>query len=134
MIALAIIIGVAAGVLSGLFGIGGGILLVPALALVLGLDQVEAEATSLLAIIPVAAVGAWRQKGYGNLDVRAGLTIGLFAAVAAIVGVALVNVLPVNLVRYGFAALMLYVSWRMASSAIKQLRAALDPNAPADSR
>lgn len=134
MIALAIIIGVAAGVLSGLFGIGGGILLVPALALVLGLDQVEAEATSLLAIIPVAAVGAWRQKGYGNLDVRAGLTIGLFAAVAAIVGVALVNVLPVNLVRYGFAALMLYVSWRMASSAIKQLRAAPDPNAPADSR
>lgn len=134
MIALAIIIGVAAGVLSGLFGIGGGILLVPALALVLGLDQVEAEATSLLAIIPVAAVGAWRQKGYGNLDVRAGLTIGLFAAIAAIVGVALVNVLPVNLVRYGFAALMLYVSWRMASSAIKQLRAALDPNAPADSR
>ena len=134
MIALAIIIGVAAGVLSGLFGIGGGILLVPALALVLGLDQVEAEATSLLAIIPVAAVGAWRQKGYGNLDVRAGLTIGLFAAVAAIVGVALVNVLPVNLVRYGFAALMLYVSWRMASSAIKQLRAAPDPNAPADSK
>ncbi|CAB5031425.1 unannotated protein [freshwater metagenome] len=134
MIALAIIIGVAAGVLSGLFGIGGGILLVPALALVLGLDQVEAEATSLLAIIPVAAVGAWRQKGYGNLDVRAGLTIGLFAAIAAIVGVALVNVLPVNLVRYGFAALMLYVSWRMASSAIKQLRAAPDPNAPADSR
>ena len=134
MIALAIIIGVAAGVLSGLFGIGGGILLVPALALVLGLDQVEAEATSLLAIIPVAAVGAWRQKGYGNLDVRAGLTIGLFAAIAAIVGVALVNVLPVNLVRYGFAALMLYVSWRMASSAIKQLRAALDPNAPADSK
>ncbi|MEI7690919.1 MAG: TSUP family transporter [Actinomycetes bacterium] len=129
MIALAIIIGVAAGVLSGLFGIGGGILLVPALALVLGLGHVEAEATSLLAIIPVAAVGAWRQKGYGNLDVRAGLTIGAFAAVAAIVGVALVNVLPVDLVRYAFAVLMLYVAWRMAASAIEQLRAEPDSTA-----
>ncbi|MDP4604321.1 MAG: TSUP family transporter, partial [Solirubrobacteraceae bacterium] len=124
------IIGVAAGVLSGLFGIGGGILLVPALALVLGLDHVEAEATSLLAIIPVAAVGAWRQKSYGNLDVRSGLTIGAFAAVAAVAGVALVNVLPVELVRYAFAALMLYVAWRMASSAIKQLRAGNDPALP----
>jgi len=129
VIALAIIIGVAAGVLSGLFGIGGGILLVPALALVLGLGHVEAEATSLLAIIPVAAVGAWRQKGYGNLDVRAGLTIGAFAAVAAIVGVALVNVLPVDLVRYAFAVLMLYVAWRMAASAIEQLRAEPDSTA-----
>jgi uncharacterized membrane protein YfcA len=130
MIALAIIIGVAAGVLSGLFGIGGGILLVPALALVLGLDHVEAEATSLLAIIPVAAVGAWRQKSYGNLDVRAGLTIGAFAAVAAVAGVALVNVLPVEVVRYAFAVLMLYVAWRMAASAIKQLRAGADPAHP----
>lgn len=130
MIALAIIIGVAAGVLSGLFGIGGGILLVPALALVLGLDHVEAEATSLLAIIPVAAVGAWRQKSYGNLDVRSGLTIGAFAAVAAVAGVALVNVLPVEVVRYAFAVLMLYVAWRMASSAIKQLRAGTDPALP----
>ena len=130
MIALAIIIGVAAGVLSGLFGIGGGILLVPALSLVLGLDHVEAEATSLLAIIPVAAVGARRQKSYGNLDVRSGLTIGAFAAVAAVVGVALVNVLPVEVVRYAFAALMLYVAWRMATSAIKQLRAGADPALP----
>ncbi len=123
MIALAIIIGVAAGVLSGLFGIGGGILLVPVLALVLGLDHVEAEATSLLAIIPVAAVGAWRQQGYGNLDVRTGLIVGVFAALSAIVGVALVNVLPVEAVRYAFGALMLYVAWRLGRSAISQLRA-----------
>ena len=123
MIALAIIIGVVAGVLSGLFGIGGGILLVPVLALVLGLDQVDAEATSLLAIIPVAAVGALRQQGYGNLDVRTGLIVGVFAALSAIVGVALVNVLPVDAVRYAFGALMLYVAWRLGASAISQLRA-----------
>ncbi len=131
MIALAIVIGVLAGVLAGLFGIGGGILLVPALALVLGLNHVDAEATSLLAIIPAAAIGAWRQKGYGNLDLKTGLTVGLFAALAAIVGVALVNVLASSLVRYCFAALMLYVAWRMAASAIKQLRADPDANSPA---
>ncbi len=130
MIALAIIIGVAAGVLSGLFGVGGGVLLVPTLALVLGLDHVEAEATSLLAIIPVAAVGAWRQRSYGNLDVRSGLAIGAFAAVAAVAGVVLVNALPVELVRYAFAVLMLYVAWRMATSAIRQLRAGPDPTPP----
>ncbi len=123
---MAIIIGVAAGVLSGLFGIGGGILLVPALALLLDLDHVDAEATSLLAIIPVAAVGAWRQKRYGNLDVRSGLAIGAVAAVAALAGVALVNALPVELVRYAFAGVMLYVAWRMAASAIKQLQAEPD--------
>ena len=77
----------------------------------------------------VAAVGAWRQKSYGNLDARAGLTIGAFAAVAAVAGVALVNVLPVELVRYAFAVLMLYVAWRMAASAIAQLRAEPDSTA-----
>ena len=102
----------------------------PALALVLGLDHVEAEATSLLAIIPVAAVGAWRQRSYGNLDVRSGLAIGAFAAVAAVAGVLLVNVLPVELVRYAFAVLMLYVAWRMAVTAIRQLRAEPDPTLP----
>ena len=64
---LAALIGVAAGVASGLLGIGGGILFVPALTILLGLHQVEAEATSLLAIVPVALVGSWRQRAYGNL-------------------------------------------------------------------
>ena len=64
--------GAAAGVLSGLLGVGGGILFVPTLTLALGLSQVRAEATSLLAIIPVALVGAWRQHRYGNVDVRDG--------------------------------------------------------------
>ncbi|MSX02075.1 MAG: TSUP family transporter [Actinobacteria bacterium] len=123
MIVLAIVIGVAAGILSGLLGIGGGILLVPALALVLDLDHIDAEATSLLAIIPVAAVGAWRQRSYGNLDVRTGVTVGIFAALAAVGGVALVNALDERLIRYFFAVLMVYVAWRLASGAIRQLRA-----------
>ena len=73
----AILLGFAAGVVGGLLGVGGGILFVPALTLVLGESQIDAEATSLLAIIPVAVVGAWRQSGYGNVNLRDGLVIGL---------------------------------------------------------
>ena len=80
-IILAIAVGLAAGVLSGLFGVGGGILFVPALV-ALGLGQVEAAATSLLAVVPTAAVGTWRQARYGNLRVKPALVVG----VASIVG------------------------------------------------
>ena len=74
---LAAVLGFVAGVLAGLFGVGGGILFVPTLVLVLGLTQVHAEATSLLAILPTVLVGAWRQHGYGNVDWRAWLLVGL---------------------------------------------------------
>ena len=70
----AIVLGLGAGMLSGMFGVGGGILFVPTLVL-LGLGQVEAAATSLLAIVPTAAVGAWRQRAYGNLRIRAALLL-----------------------------------------------------------
>ena len=59
--ALAILLGLVAGVLAGLFGVGGGILFVPTLTW-LGLTQLHAEATSLLAIIPTVLVGVWRQQ------------------------------------------------------------------------
>ena len=67
---LAILLGLLAGVLAGLFGVGGGILFVPTLTW-LGLTQLHAEATSLLAIIPTVLVGVWRQQRYGNLRLRA---------------------------------------------------------------
>jgi uncharacterized membrane protein YfcA len=57
-----VLIGVVAGVLAGMLGIGGGALFVPALVAIVGLTQVDAEATSLLAIVPVAAVGSWRSR------------------------------------------------------------------------
>ena len=79
---LALVLGVAAGVLSGLFGVGGGILFVPAL-LALGLGQLHAEATSLAAILPTAGAGVWRQARYGNIDQRAAIVIGI----ASIAGV-----------------------------------------------
>ena len=76
----AVLLGIAAGALSGMFGVGGGILFVPTLALVLGLGQLEAQATSLAAMIPVACLGAWRQRRYGNVRWRVALIVGLASA------------------------------------------------------
>jgi hypothetical protein len=107
---LAIVMGAAAGVVSGMLGVGGGILFVPALTLVLSLSQVRAEATSLLAIIPVALVGAARQYSYGNVKIRDGAVLGALSALGVLGGVALSNVLPERALKIGFAVLLLAVA------------------------
>lgn len=107
---LAIVMGAAGGVISGLLGVGGGIMFVPALTLVLSLSEVKAEATSLLAIIPVAFVGALRQHRYGNVRVRDGAVLGALSAVGVVGGVALANVLTQRELRIGFAALLVFVA------------------------
>ena len=119
MIAEAIAAGVAAGVVSGLFGVGGGVVFVPALVYIYDASQVGAEATSLLAIIPVALVGAWRQHGYGNVRVREGLVIGVLAAGGAFGGVALANVLPERTLEIAFAGLMVIVALQLARDALR---------------
>jgi len=118
MTAGALIVGFAAGVVAGMLGVGGGILFVPALVLFLGLAQVDAEATSLLAIIPVAFVGAARQRQYGNLRLRDAIVLGVLAIPGAIGGVAIVNAIPERLVEVLFAALMLYVAAQMVRKAL----------------
>ena len=107
---LAIVMGAAAGVVSGMLGVGGGILFVPALTLVLSLSQVKAEATSLLAIIPVALVGAYRQYGYGNVRVRDGAVLGALSGLGVLAGVALANVLSQRTLRIAFAVLLVVVA------------------------
>jgi uncharacterized membrane protein YfcA len=102
--------GAAAGLISGLLGVGGGILFVPALTLVLSLSQVKAEATSLLAIIPVAFVGALRQHSYGNVSLRDGAVVGLLSAAGVTGGVALANSLPQRVLKDLFAVVTLGVA------------------------
>lgn len=114
----AALIGVAAGFVSGMFGVGGGILFVPALTLAAGLGQVQAEATSLVAIVPVAAVGAWRQHGYGNVRVRDAAVLGVLSVLGGLAGVALSNVLPERALRIGFALLVLVIAAQLARSAL----------------
>jgi uncharacterized membrane protein YfcA len=118
----AIGIGVAAGIVAGMLGVGGGIIFVPALVLLLGFPQVNAEATSLLAILPVAVVGTWRQRGYGNVRLRDGMVIGLLAAAGTVAGVAVANALPQRALEIGFAGLALVI-------AVQLLRRGLGPEA-----
>jgi uncharacterized membrane protein YfcA len=113
MVVEAILIGVVAGVLAGMLGIGGGALFVPALVALVGLSQVDAEATSLLAIVPVAAVGAWRQRAYGNLRLGDAAIIGSLAVPGAGGGVALVNALTERAVEVAFACLQIFVAWQL---------------------
>ncbi len=110
MTAVVILLGFAAGVISGLLGVGGGILFVPTLTLVLTLSQVRAESTSLLAIVPVAVLGAARQRRYGNLAARDGVAIGLLSVAGVAAGTALADVLPQRALRLAFAALTLWVA------------------------
>jgi uncharacterized protein len=115
-IALLLVLGLVAGVLAGLFGVGGGILFVPTLVLVAGLSQVEAEATSLLAIIPTVVAGAWQQQRYGNVRWRVALIIGLAAIAGVEAGVRVADALPEDVLRRLFAFLMIVVAaqfvWR----------------------
>ncbi len=113
-IAAVVAIGFAAGVLAGLFGVGGGILFVPTLTLGLGLTQLHAEASSLLAIIPTVVAGTWRQQRYGNVRWRPALVIGLAAIGGVEGGVALAEMLPEHLLRRLFGALMLVVAEQVA--------------------
>ena len=120
-IVAAIALGLGAGVLSGMFGVGGGILFVPTLVL-LGLGQLEASATSLLAIVPTAAVGAWRQRAYGNLRIRAALVIGVVSVLGAEVGVQIATRIDESLLRRLFGLLMIGVAAQLAVRTVRQGR------------
>ena len=109
----AILLALAGGAVGGLLGVGGGILFVPALAVFLGSTQLEAEATSLLVIVPMAIVGTWRQHRHGNVDLRDGITIGVLSIPGVIVGVVVANALPQRALELGFAALSLLVAGRL---------------------
>ena len=111
---LACAIGLVAGVLAGLFGVGGGILFVPTLTLVLGLTQLHAEASSLLAILPTAVAGAWRQRRYGNVRWRPALILGLSAIIGVEAGVQIAEALPEHALRRLFGVLMLAVAAQLA--------------------
>jgi uncharacterized membrane protein YfcA len=110
---LAVVLGLVAGVFAGMFGVGGGILFVPAL-IALGLDHHDAIGTSLLAIVPTAVVGTWRQSRYGNVRWRAALVLGIAAAAAAQGGVVLAEALSDATLRRLFAGLLVLVSAQVA--------------------
>lgn len=115
---LAVALGLVAGVLAGLFGVGGGIIFVPTL-LALGLGQLEAEATSLLAILPTVVVGAWQQRRYGNLRMRPALVIGTASIPGVVLGAWLAVSLDETFLRRLFGLLMLAVAAQVAWRALR---------------
>jgi len=104
---LAAVLGFVGGVLAGLFGVGGGILFVPTLVLVLGLTQVHAEATSLLAILPTVLVGTWRQRRHGNVDLRAMFWLLLGSIPGVLLTSKLTLRLPDQALRLGLATVLM---------------------------
>jgi uncharacterized membrane protein YfcA len=118
-VAGAIAIGAAAGMLAGMTGLGGGVLFVPGLVFFLGLSQLSAESTSLLAIVPVALVGAWRQHRYGNVRVREGLTVAALSPVGVVGGVLLANELPERALELSFAAVQIVFAVGLARRALR---------------
>ncbi len=129
----AIAIGIAGGVVAGLLGVGGGVLFVPGLVFFLGLDQHHAEATSLLAIVPVAIVGTVRNDRYGNVCRRDALVLGLLSLGGAAAGVALANLLSGSVLRDAFAGLMVLVAVQLIRNTIREAPAASPSTAPGHS-
>ncbi len=126
-LALVALLGLAAGVLAGLFGVGGGILFVPALALGLGLSQLHAEATSLLAILPTVVAGAWRQHRYGNVRWRPGIVLGVAGIAGVQAGVWIARSLSDETLRRLFGVLMIVVAAQVAWNALRSSERPLKP-------
>jgi uncharacterized protein len=111
-------LGLVAGVAGGLLGVGGGVVFVPALVVFAHLTQLEAVATSLVAIVLVAAVGAARQREYGNLRLREGLLIGVLSPLGVVAGVVLANALPERVLELSFAGVQLGFAWELARNSV----------------
>jgi uncharacterized protein len=112
-------IGFCAGMLGGLVGVGGGVLFVPGLVFFLGLSQLDALSASLLAVVFVAVVGAWRQKGYGNVRVRDGLIVGALSPLGVVAGTVLANAVSERALELSFAAVQIFFAWSLARRALR---------------
>ena len=120
-------IGLTAGLLAGLLGIGGGLLMVPAMVLIVGLDQHVAEGTSLLVIIPAAALGSFTHYRHGRLALRDAAALALGGVLGAAVGSVTALSLDDQLLRKLFAILILAVAVRL----LMTRRSAVEPGEPA---
>ena len=112
-VVLAVLLVLAAGVVAGMFGVGGGLLFVPTL-IALGLGQVEAQATSLAAILPTVAAGTWRQASYGNIRWKPALALGLTSVAGVLGGAQVALSLPEDVLRRLFAVFLLAVAAQVA--------------------
>lgn len=114
MTMLYILIGLAAGVLSGLFGIGGGVVIVPALLLLARMAPLSATGTSIGALLlPVGALGAWEYYRKGHLDLRVALLLAVGMFFGAFFGARLAQMLTPVMLKRAFAVFLVLVAIRV---------------------
>ncbi len=124
-------LGVLAGVISGLFGVGGGVVFVPALTLILGRHQLQAEATSLAAIVPVALAGSWRQHREGLVRWRTAAIVGATSVVGVLAGAELATSLSNRALERAFGVFLVLVAGQLGLKALRTQAAAVpEPEAP----
>ena len=109
-------VGVLAGTFAGLLGIGGGVIMVPALVVLLGVPPVVAKGTSAAVIIPTAVVGTWRNRARGNTDVRVGAIIGGCGMVSAVIGGLLSDRMSDEVSNVLFGTLLVVVAVRQLAT------------------
>lgn len=116
-IILYILIGIAAGILSGMFGIGGGIIIVPALIYLCGFSQLKAQGTSLAVLLPPVGILAFIQYyKKGQVNVQAGILIVIFLVAGSVFGAKFAQNLPTDILKKGFGVLMILISLKMIFS------------------
>jgi uncharacterized membrane protein YfcA len=110
-----VVLGLVSGTLAGLLGVGGGVIMVPAMILIFQMPPVLAKGTSVAVIIPTALMGTWRNRRNDNTDIKAGLTLGVAGMLAAVVGGLLASKMDPNLSNLLFAILLFFVIIRQVS-------------------
>jgi uncharacterized protein len=110
-----VVLGLLSGTLAGLLGVGGGVIMVPAMILLFQMPPVIAKGTSVAVIIPTALMGTWRNRRNDNTDIKAGLTLGVAGMLAAVVGGILASKMDPNLSNLLFAILLFFVIIRQVS-------------------
>jgi uncharacterized protein len=106
-------VGLAAGILAGLLGVGGGVIMIPAMILLFGIAPVVAKGTSAAVIVPTAVIGTWRNRVRGNTDLRAAAIVGGAGIVTAAVGGTLADKMSDGLSNFLFASLLVVVAARL---------------------
>lgn len=113
-VVLLIVIGLVAGLLGGLLGIGGAVVIIPALVLLLGYSQYAAQGTTLLMLVmPVSSVAAWYYYKSGYVDARAAIVLGVMFLVGSFFGAKLATHIPVEILKKIFAMILIVIAVKM---------------------
>ena len=108
------LIGIVAGLLGGMLGLGGAIIIIPALVMLLGFSQQMAQGTTLLMLVmPVGALAAWEYFKEGNADIRTALILGIAFFISGFLGAKLANEIPQHILKKVFAILLIIIALKM---------------------